>query len=1543
MKRSLLVLCAFLLAGGAFAQDPATGFPPYGSFEYGGLDAVNRQNLNVNFTIPVVSVPGRGLDFSHAIVYDSLIWRISGGAWTPVVDQDGNPRWGWKKDIPGGRISYRTTTRTTKCFDEYGGWFWGTITTWSGYVYLDVLGTNHGFPVSITEDCNGGMSGTFTGYATDGSGYYLDATTPTGPVVTSPGGIKSPSGSVADTNGNLFTKIVVSSTETDWKDTAGHVALKVSTGPSSMQYQFQDSTGAFQTTTLNLQSFNIKTNFACTGVVEYTGTASLPVSMVLPNGRSYQFTYEPTPGDPTSITGRVQQVTLPTGGTYTYEYLGANDSINCADGTVTNLKRTLSDGAAPAVWQFVRTQIDASTWKIRLTPPGLSYDGNVPNESVFIFTNGRETSQKIYQGLESGNVVLRTINTAWAANGTPASKTIVLEDGLTQSQVETVFDTYGNLTELRERAWGTGAPGAVLRTTQMSYLATTPYTTRNIRNRVKQIRVHEGGPTGVIKSQTDLVHDEAAYSNVECPTGIPQHDDANYGCGFTTRGNPTTVTTYANAAAQTGAVTRHSYYDFFGNVRRADVSCCQQKQSSYSAATNFAYPDSVVSGPPTGQQLTTSATYNPYTGLVMSTTDENNKVTSFSYDTLKRLIDIQRPDNAHITYNYDDAARKIAVNTPIQGTDVLTQTTEHDGLARAVKRTVSGGLATYSVVETQYDVLGQPYKQSNPHNSTAQYWTETRFDALGRPTMVIPPDGSPASNRTTYTYSGTTVTVTDPTGKQRKSETDALGRLIKVTEPDANGLLNVDTTYGYTVLDALATVTQGVQTRTYTYDDLGRLLTASTPETNNQLVSYQYNDFGLVTQRTDPRSVITNYSYDTLNRLQQISYNVGTTGVPATPTVNFTYGTDPLQNNNGRLLTMTDGVGSESYTYDLLGRVTQVQKVISGTNYTMRYAYNLAGELTSIAYPSNRVVQQSYDMIGRLSAIASGTTNYASAFSYNQAGQVTGFNYGNGVTTSLGYSPERLQLQTLSYTKPGQTLFSLSYGYLQNGGNNGQISSITNNVDATRSMTYSYDPLGRLKVAFAGPEANPTWKLDWDYDRYGNRPNQNVRAGSPPGPQLTIDPNTNRITGTGYGYDANGNITADGLNSLTHDAENRTVSVNGTTSYFYDGNSLRVKKVSGATTVYIFSGTKVIAEYENGAAPGSPTREYIHSGNQLLAKIEGGATQYYHGDHLSVRVITDSNGTKIGERGHYPFGDAQPWYETGTITKWKFTTYERDGESVNDYAMARYYINRLGRFGAPDPIAGSISDPQSLNRYVYVRNDPVDFVDPLGLVCSWNINEQGQLVAQCTVYAIVDDRFFLEWAGCAYLGICPNDGSQGGDVRPDPGRDRGDREQKDRKCPPPKTGGGIVIFAQASAAVGLIATGAAAQGSVGLGGFYNSQGGISGGLVASGGATAYAGKHVAGIPSQKDKPFVFGAYAGYGPGILVTNAGSADQLKGPFQTLNIDIGFPFLGKASIQAASSGGIWTFSVSGGPSPYANGGIFDVSYYTTNTAAVGTNSCP
>ena len=103
-----------------------------------------------------------------------------------------------------------------------------------------------------------------------------------------------------------------------------------------------------------------------------------------------------------------------------------------------------------------------------------------------------------------------------------------------------------------------------------------------------------------------------------------------------------------------------------------------------------------------------------------------------------------------------------------------------------------------------------------------------------------------------------------------------------------------------------------------------------------------------------------------------------------------------------------------------------------------------------------------------------------------------------------------------------------------------------------------------------------------------------------------------------------------------------------------------------------------------------------------IATVAGTTPMYHLRDHLSVRVNTDSNGNKTGEQGHYPYGES--WYLTNTTVKQQFTSYEGDSETSNDYAIARYYINRLGRFSSVDPVAGNTSNPQSLNRYTYVLN-----------------------------------------------------------------------------------------------------------------------------------------------------------------------------------------------------------------------------------------------
>src|SRR5262249_33962729 len=161
------------------------------------------------------------------------------------------------------------------------------------------------------------------------------------------------------------------------------------------------------------------------------------------------------------------------------------------------------------------------------------------------------------------------------------------------------------------------------------------------------------------------------------------------------------------------------------------------------------------------------------------------------------------------------------------------------------------------------------------------------------------------------------------------------------------------------------------------------------------------------------------------------------------------------------------------YSYDILGRMTLLQKVISGTTYSTSYQYNLGNELSQITYPSGRVVQQAVDAIGRLCAVAQTASSCTPSSSYaviptgigvgyNAANELLSLNYGNGVAATLTYSPDRLQLATLKYAKGATTLFNMAYSYGTAGSNNGQITKITDNVDNGRTVNYTYDNLARL-------------------------------------------------------------------------------------------------------------------------------------------------------------------------------------------------------------------------------------------------------------------------------------------------------------------------------------------------------------------------------------------------------------------------------------------------------------------------------------------------
>jgi len=123
----------------------------------------------------------------------------------------------------------------------------------------------------------------------------------------------------------------------------------------------------------------------------------------------------------------------------------------------------------------------------------------------------------------------------------------------------------------------------------------------------------------------------------------------------------------------------------------------------------------------------------------------------------------------------------------------------------------------------------------------------------------------------------------------------------------------------------------------------------------------------------------------------------------------------------------------------------------------------------------------------------------------------------------------------------------------------------------------------------------------------------------------------------------------------------------------------------------------------------------MHSGGAMRIN----STLYYVlKDHLgSASVVTDSTGTIVGEQRYYPFGETR--LATGTMFTDRLFTGQREmiGLGIYHYG-ARFYSPKLGRFLSPDTIVPGYANPQNLNRFGYVLNNPVRYVDPTGHVCT---------------------------------------------------------------------------------------------------------------------------------------------------------------------------------------------------------------------------------
>ena len=427
-----------------------------------------------------------------------------------------------------------------------------------------------------------------------------------------------------------------------------------------------------------------------------------------------------------------------------------------------------------------------------------------------------------------------------------------------------------------------------------------------------------------------------------------------------------------------------------------------------------------------------------------------------------------------------------------------------------------------------------------------------------------------------------------------------------------------------------------------------------------------------------------------------------------------------------------------------MGRTLTEQRMLnSSVTKTIGYTYNLDGSLKTLVYPSGRTVTYTQGTAGRPLAVQDlgQNINYVTSATYAPQGSLAGMTNGlvtgtlNGIITTNTYN-KRLQPITLSAATTGtggQTVLSLSYDFHLGNSDNGNVFQIVNNRDNNRTQNFTYDSLNRIASAYT---TSNLWGNTYLIDAWANLLQKNGVAGKNQGEGLTQTVNTKNQF-IGFCYDIAGNMLGYGgcpppglpyTPMYFYDAENRLRTMYGASTtpawYTYDGDGKRVIKTAQSENRLYWTGTGSDTLTETDLS-GTPTADYIYFNGKRVARLDtpsgSGTVRYYFSDHLgSASVVTDNRGVIKNESDYYPYGGERTIMSADS-NRYKFTGKERDSESGLDEFGARYYSSSLGRFMIPDwaekptsvPYA-SFGNPQSLNLYSYVNNNPTTTVDPDG-------------------------------------------------------------------------------------------------------------------------------------------------------------------------------------------------------------------------------------
>ena len=732
--------------------------------------------------------------------------------------------------------------------------------------------------------------------------------------------------------------------------------------------------------------------------------------------------------------------------------------------------------------------------------------------------------------------------------------------------------------------------------------------------------------------------------------------------------------------------------------------------------------------------LSTTNVYDSWGNVISSKQEGYGMATitkHYDYDNTKRFLkkEWQTPAAAEMLYTYDTWGDVLSAIDMTDVTHPLTTRYQYDGWGNLIKTihptnavetsSINWGSSTdmkYYIeesgtgkptVKTWYDSYGRKtlcqyalpcgvqHKETYAYNAKDQvlrksvsdgklaYMELLSYDKLGRMTSD---NQTQRGKNYSYAYGNRSVT-TKIGGKSYTKTTDAWGNVKTSSDPVSS------VSYVYNSMGKPVEIDCEGSKTLVEYDAVGNKTSMTDPDAGT--TTYEYAADGKLLKQTDACGIVTTNTYDELGRL--------TTSHVGDMEITRTYGTSG--NDNLQLIKTTCSNNSESYSYDVFGRLTSRTRSVEGDeSHQYTYSYNMDGSIANVTYPGELPIDYVYDANGYLVAKKYKGLTVWSLASYD--GLVTQCNLMNTFVKKTKTIGKDGHIKNICFNGGfGEASFEYEYdsatdNLLSRTGVNSQKETFTyDGVDRLTSVSCNGQRNLIIKYANDGNILN---KLDVGNYEYGQKPHAVMSVDNTRRiiPSATLSTEFNELGKIGRIEDGNSLTSVDFIYGPDMQRWKSTTYNNGAVekTTFYDTDYDKVIDKDGNTTEFIYVDDNVMMLRKNNGY----SLPYI-----VTKDVLGSVVSIYGGDGKQVFSATYDAWGK----------------QTVTMNKIGFIRGYCGHEMLNDYQIinmnGRLYDPVLGRFLSPDNYVQTPDFSQNYNRYSYCLNNPLKYTDPSGEF--WNL------------------------------------------------------------------------------------------------------------------------------------------------------------------------------------------------------------------------------